>query len=490
MRKKRKRLVTHFICSTCHIGGELMIRRSILLIVMFIIFLVGCGDEPVKNASKKQDTSDSSQSKATLEIQTPTDSVQSEPNPEIQSPVESKQIETQTSLTDEQILMKPPGRFAGSNYNEQNVQEALDQLPSNLTADQYKEELLLLLAEDYRTYVTTFINFETEVKVDNQRPDDKITLPTSKKLHISILLDASGSMKAEISGKSKMDSAKEAIQSFADKLPQNAEVSLRVYGHKGTGDQKDKQLSCNSTEEIFHGQGEQTNQIKEALQGVNAAGWTPIANALKSVKQDINPETTDSIVYVVSDGIETCEGNPVQIAKELNQSKVKTVVNIIGFDVDNEGQKLLRQVATSGGGEFTSVDNDEALKKYLNKTYDKLRGEWTIWKEKGAGEANIQKEQKQGTINKTQEAMQGLVNKEHSNLLAALKYLETKNLNAFPRSELFKKITERQNFAWKYARDTGKHLYDEVSKSGNKVYSDIVDEGKKNVDDLTNKKIN
>ncbi|MFF5400407.1 VWA domain-containing protein [Peribacillus butanolivorans] len=437
-----------------------MIRRSILIFLTLIVFLAGCSNEAERNTSK---------------IQKPSDSNQSTP---------------QTSLTDEQILMIPPGRFAGSNYDEQKVQAVLDQLPSNLTADQYMEELLLLLAEDYRPYVSTFINFESEVTVNNQRPNEKVTLPTGKKLHISILLDASGSMKEQINGKSKMDSAKEAIQSFGDKLPKNAEVSLRVYGHKGTGSQKDKQISCNSTEEIFHGQGEQTNQIKTVLQGVKPAGWTPIANALKSVKQDINPETTDSIVYVVSDGIETCGGNPVQIAKELNQSKVKTVVNIIGFEVDNEGQKMLRQVATSGGGEFTSIDNDETLKNYLDKTYDKLRGEWTRWKEKGAGEANIQKEQKQGTINRTQETMQGLANKEHSNLLAALKYLETKKENAFPQNELFKKINERQNFAWNYARDTGKRLYDEVSKSGNKVYDDITDEGNKNIDDLTNNKNN
>ncbi|MFD4819646.1 VWA domain-containing protein [Peribacillus butanolivorans] len=437
-----------------------MIRRSILIFLTLIVFLAGCSNEAERNTSK---------------IQKPSDSNKSTP---------------QTSLTDEQILMIPPGRFAGSNYDEQKVQAVLDQLPSNLTADQYMEELLLLLAEDYRPYVSTFINFESEVTVNNPRPNEKVTLPTSKKLHISILLDASGSMKEQINGKSKMDSAKEAIQSFGDKLPKNAEVSLRVYGHKGTGSQKDKQISCNSTEEIFHGQGEQTNQIKTVLQGVKPAGWTPIANALKSVKQDINPETTDSIVYVVSDGIETCGGNPVQIAKELNQSKVKTVVNIIGFDVDNEGQKMLRQVATSGGGEFTSIDNDETLKNYLDKTYDKLRGEWTRWKEKGAGEANIQKEQKQGTINRTQETMQGLANKEHSNLLAALKYLETKKENAFPQNELFKKINERQNFAWNYARNTGKRLYDEVSKSGNKVYDDITDEGNKNIDDLTNNKNN
>ncbi|AMM93246.1 amino acid dehydrogenase [Peribacillus simplex] len=454
-----------------------MIRRSILILVTLALFLAGCINEPEKNTSKTQNPSHSNQSNE------PEKNISN-----IQDPSDSDQSKHQTSLTDEQILMKPPGSYAGSNYDEQKVQEALDQLSSDLTADQYKEELLLLLAEDYRPYVTTFNNFVTEVKVNNERPNGKITLPTSKKLHISILLDASGSMKAQINGKSKMDSAKEAIQIFLDKLPKNAEVSLRVYGHKGTGSHKDKKVSCNSTEEIFHGQGEQTNQIKTVLQDIKPAGWTPIANALKSVKQDINPETTDSVVYVVSDGIETCGGNPVQIAKELNQSKVKTVVNIIGFNVDNEGQKLLRQVATSGGGEFTSVDNDESLKNYLNKAYAKLQGEWTMWKEKGEGQANTQKEQKQGVINNTETDMQILVNKEYYNLLAALKYLEIKYGNAIPHGEVWKQITDRKNFAWDYARNTGRRLYDEVTNSGNQVYDDIKDEGDKNIDDLTNKK--
>ncbi|MGG4341559.1 VWA domain-containing protein [Paenibacillus lautus] len=467
-----------------------MFRRSIFICMMLIFLLAGCRDETDKGALKIPDSSDSAQSnepeKDPSKIQTPSDSDQSEPSSEIQSPPDS----SQTPLTDEEILMKPPGRFAGSNYNEQKVQAALDELPSEMTADQYTEELLLLLAEDYRSYITTFKEYDTEVKVDNERPNGNITLPASRKLHISILLDASGSMKAQINGKSKMDSAKEAIQIFVDKLPENAEVSLRVYGHKGTGSQKDKQVSCNSTEEIFHGQGNQTDQMKTALQSVKPAGWTPIANALKSVKQDIDPETTDSVVYVVSDGIETCGGNPVQIAKELNQSKVKTVVNIIGFDVDNEGQKLLRQVATSGGGEFTSVDNDESLKNYLNKAYIKLLGEWKTWQAKGEGQANTQKEQKQGAINNTEMDMQILANKEYYNLLAALKHLETKYGNAIPHGEIWMQITNRKNFAWNYARDTGRRLYDEVTKSGNQVYDDIKNEGDKNIEDLENKQNN
>jgi Ca-activated chloride channel homolog len=468
-----------------------MIRRSLFILVAFIVFLAGCSHEQDKNVLTNQDASKSIQKDEpennNLNNHNSPDSDLNEPHPEIQNPSGSNHNETQTSLTDEEILLKPPGRFAGSNYDEQKVQAALDQLPSNLTTDQYKDELLLLLAEDYRPYVTTFMNFDTEISVNNERPEGKITLPASRNLQISILLDASGSMKAQINGKSKMDSAKEAIQSFADKLPNNAEVSLRVYGHKGTGDQKDKRVSCDSTEEIFHGQGDQTNQIKTALQSVEPAGWTPIANALQSVKKDINPETTDSVVFVVSDGIETCGGKPAQVAKELHQSKVKTIVNIVGFDVDNEGQKLLRQVAASGGGKFLSVNNDEALKNVLNKAYEQLRGEWTLWKEKGEGDANIQQEQKQGEINRARETMQGLANKENSHLLAALNYLKSKDNQDFPNTELSKMVNERKSFAWGYARDTGKRLYNAVSENGRRVYGDIKEEGNKNIDDLDNK---
>ncbi|CAM3439960.1 VWA domain-containing protein [Paenibacillus lupini] len=450
-----------------------MNRWSILIVVTLIVFLAGCSNEPAKNVPINQSSSNADQD---------------EPSSDTLAPVDANQSEPQTSLTAEEQLMKAPGKFAGANYNEQNVQAALDQLPSDLTADQYAEELLLLLAEDYRPYVTTFINFETEIRVNNERPNGNMTLPESKKLHISILLDASGSMQAKINGISKMDSAKEAIQSFAEKMPDNAEVSLRVYGNKGTASEKDKEVSCNSTEEIFHGQGDQADQIGKALEPIKPAGWTPIANALKSVKQDINPETTNSLVYVVSDGIETCGGNPAQIAKELNQAKVKTVVNIIGFDVDTEGQKLLKQVAAAGGGEFTFVDNDESLKNYLDKAYDKLRGEWIRWKEQGEGQANIQKEQKQGEINVAQETMQGLIVTENTNLLAALRYLETKNDINVPHSELLQMITERKNFAMNYARDTGKRLYNEVTKNGTNVYDDIKDEGDKQIEDLTTKK--
>lgn len=55
-----------------------------------------------------------------------------------------------------------------------------------------------------------------------------------------------------------------------------------------------------------------------------------------------------NIIYVVSDGIETCDGDSAKEAKELHDSNIKAVVNIIGFDVDSAGQKQLLSVAEAG----------------------------------------------------------------------------------------------------------------------------------------------
>jgi D-amino-acid dehydrogenase/Ca-activated chloride channel family protein len=168
------------------IGGKLMIRNSIFIVLTMIVFLVGCSNEPQKNTANTQNLSDLKQSNESAKnipnTQKPSESGQdSEPEENsstIPNTPDSKQSKPPIELTDEQILMKLPGRLAGSDYDEQNVQEALDKLPTDLTADQYMEELLLLLAEDYRPYVSTFINFESDITVNNQRPNAKITLPT------------------------------------------------------------------------------------------------------------------------------------------------------------------------------------------------------------------------------------------------------------------------------------------------------------------------
>ena len=86
----------------------------------------------------------------------------------------------------------------------------------------------------------------------------------------------------------------------------------------------------------------------------------------------------ENIIYVVSDGIETCGGDPVKAAKELHQSEIQAIVNIIGFDVDNAGQRALKKVAEAGGGKYTTVNTGEDLRKHLEEEYERLLMSGTI----------------------------------------------------------------------------------------------------------------
>ncbi len=91
--------------------------------------------------------------------------------------------------------------------------------------------------------------------------------------------------------------------------------------------------------------------FNQALDSFSPAGWTPLASAIQIAKEDLSKQTgenVENIIYVVSDGVETCDGDPVKVAKDLNESDIEAIVNIIGFDVDDEGQQQLKKSCGSG----------------------------------------------------------------------------------------------------------------------------------------------
>lgn len=243
-------------------------------------------------------------------------------------------------LTDiEQMLLRKPGTYSSENYDALEAEKKLDELPKNATEKELQNAILSLIHEDYHEETETFLKFDPSVTVNVDQPDETLEEPAVAESHFAILLDASGSMNAKSQGGTRMDDAKSAIQHFIKTLPDNSTVSIRVYGHKGSNSEKDKETSCGSTEVIYNGAKDPT-AITSALETVKATGWTPIGKALAETKNDIPKDATTMIVYVVSDGIETCNGNPVEEAKSLANDGIQPIINIIGFQVDNEAQKL------------------------------------------------------------------------------------------------------------------------------------------------------
>ncbi|PRX38476.1 Mg-chelatase subunit ChlD [Planifilum fimeticola] len=278
----------------------------------------------------------------------------------VQPDVGEDKGEVKQAATDvEGMLREGPGKYAGDKYDEEKVKAELEKLPDNMTADEAYNHLVSLLAEDYMSIVKELDELDPTIKTNVKTPGGVNNLEgdTPKQVNVEILLDASGSMAGRVSGGVKMDLAKEAIRNFVSKLPESAQVALRVYGHKGSNQQKDKELSCKSTEVVYPLGAYDESSFQKSLNKFRPTGWTPLAAAIEQAKSDLSGKTgenVENIVYVVSDGIETCGGDPVKAAKELHESEIQAIVNIIGFDVDNAGQRALKKVAEAGGGKYTT----------------------------------------------------------------------------------------------------------------------------------------
>ncbi|MFS0690203.1 VWA domain-containing protein [Sporosarcina sp. 179-K 8C2 HS] len=230
---------------------------------------------------------------------------------------------------------------------------AMNDLPvENMTVEEIYNGIVDWYAMDYSSVHDPLINFEPdygEYGIDKKE---------KKQLNISVLIDASGSMKAYVGGEQMMALAKDAVKRFGAGLPEESIVSLRVYGHEGTGSTADKGMSCASNELFYSPDFYEEQSFNEALSQFDAAGWTPLAAAIETGGEDLRVKAssnTQNVIFVVSDGVETCGGNPVEEAKKLANSDLNAEVNVLGFNLDSEGQKQLKKVAEEGNGKYANV---------------------------------------------------------------------------------------------------------------------------------------
>jgi len=302
--------------------------------------------------------------------------------------------------TTQSLIAKEPGPLSGTHFYVQeypyraDIQKVLDGLPSQLDGmDEsmlpvYWATLVSMFAEDYLSPQMVVDRWRIASFGDPGIGDSRLRF--KENFNVEIVLDASGSMNGKIGEKTKMDLAKEAIKEFTASLPEGAKVSLRVYGHKGSNADEHKQLSCSSSEVVYPFQTYDEKKLDQALKQFEPTGWTSIAGSLQLAKQDMaafDAEKNTNIIYLVSDGIETCDGNPVRVAKELSQSDMMPLLNVIGFDVNAEGQKQLKEIAKASEGLYANVTNKEQFKRELERARE-IAEKWEKWKQDALSETD------------------------------------------------------------------------------------------------------
>ncbi|MED4851662.1 VWA domain-containing protein [Caldifermentibacillus hisashii] len=255
--------------------------------------------------------------------------------------------------------------------------------PSEKELDYFYSELLKRMQQDYEGPENLINRLKFEALGSPENTDSRYQFKDN--LNVVFIIDASGSMAQKINGKEKMTSAKDSILNFVSKLPKDAKVGIRVYGHKGTGSDADKALSCSSSELVYPISNFNEGEFRAALNKFSPSGWTPIGLALREAKNDLasfDGANNTNIVYLVSDGIDTCDDQPIEAAKELYSSNISPIINVIGFDVDSKGQNQLREIASATEGIYDTVTNEGELQEELEKLSN-MTEQWKEWLEQG-----------------------------------------------------------------------------------------------------------
>jgi hypothetical protein len=166
---------------------------------------------------------------------------------------------------------------------------------------------------------------------------------------VLLILDASGSMNAKLpNGETRIAVAQRAIKGVAGFIPAEAQLSLRMYGAQSPSSRK----NCQDTHLAvpFGAASAAGGPITAAVDGAKAQGYTPIAYSLGQAANDFPADAKERVIVLVSDGKETCQGDPVVAAKALAAKGI--TVHTVGFVVDTAARGQLQTIARTTGGSY------------------------------------------------------------------------------------------------------------------------------------------
>lgn len=191
---------------------------------------------------------------------------------------------------------------------------------------------------------------------------------------VIVMIDGSGSMAGRMGGKTRLELAREAALGFVNGLPASVQASLLVFGQQGNNTNAGKARSCSAID-VLAPMSTDREPLRRALGQVHAVGWTPLAAGLGRAEALLGASSTpgEQIIYVVSDGEETCGGDPVASARRINGGRTRAIVNVIGFDLPSGEAAKLGTVAQTGGGAFVNVSNQAELDRVTAQVRESIR---------------------------------------------------------------------------------------------------------------------
>lgn len=179
----------------------------------------------------------------------------------------------------------------------------------------------------------------------------------SDQVTVEIILDTSGSMLGGLpDGQRRIDAARGVLSDLVqNQLPAGIPVTLRVFGNQPD--------SCDTSQLVPLGPLDPLamSQTIQAIEPVNLVR-TPIGEALKQVANDLAGVSGPKVVILVTDGEETCDGDPAAAIRDLRAQGFDVQINIVGFALDDDAlRQQFKDWAALGGGTYADAGNADEL---------------------------------------------------------------------------------------------------------------------------------
>ncbi|MEP3638164.1 MAG: VWA domain-containing protein [Paracoccaceae bacterium] len=191
-----------------------------------------------------------------------------------------------------------------------------------------------------------------------------------------IVFDGSGSM-AEMGfndiQEPRIFEARRAIALAVPDIAQLRRLGLIVYGPDGPDE-------CSGLNLRFPPKANAARSIIDAVDALEPAGSTPLTSAIQQAAETLDYKSRPATIVLVTDGKETCGGQPCALATELRTEGADTTVHIIGFkvrsdffswnrqDADQAPESVSKCLADDTGGTYTNAETLDQLTAALRNT--------------------------------------------------------------------------------------------------------------------------
>lgn len=218
-----------------------------------------------------------------------------------------------------------------------------------------------------RSIVCFLLSFLTlSISIVNAQKQQEIEAPNVMPLtRILFIFDGSYSMLGMWDRNTKMEAAKSILIPFIDsvsKIP-NVELGLRVYGNRSPFPPQD----CNDTHlEVPFGKNNVPEIINKILT-LNPHGTTPIAYSIEQAGKDFPADSSArNIIFLITDGVEACDGDPCAISRQLQEKGVILKPFIIGVGNEVDFNKVF-----NCAGQVFSAKNELEFLPVLNMAMER-----------------------------------------------------------------------------------------------------------------------